>query len=95
MRLWHQAALALLPVAGREEWSLAQLGARREQVVAELMVLAMRVTRSDLMRAKLRNEADWLKLMDLLLNRYRNDVIRTLQSQGFEPSPSVLNGTLE
>ncbi len=93
-RYWLRTALALLPRGDFRGESVLQAGRSREQLVAALMGLAIRVARTDLKLKLLRDDADWTRLMECLLSGNRDAVIAVLRSHGETPSADVLNGVL-
>ena len=47
------------------------------------MILAMRVTRSDLRMPLIETDAEWVALMELLLTKHRDAVAEILAAEGF------------
>jgi hypothetical protein len=90
---WLRTALAFLP-EGRNDQGILQSGRSREQLVIALMGLAIRVTRTDLKRRNLLDDADWTRLMERLVTGHRDAVVDILQDHGVTPSADVLNGVL-
>jgi hypothetical protein len=79
---WLRTALALQPDSGADPAGLLQTGRSKEQLVIALMALAIRVARADLKRQTVRDDAEWARLMELLVFGRRDAVVASSATTG-------------